>query len=125
MIWVILHFSSSLQKSHNVTSSVLKSANLSRVSSPNFPLLRNISTFLLQHITSAHDKTPTIHSTLGTMAYSVYNRPTRSARLTILWLLVTSVILMILYTLIRTRNERVKTFATKLVSGDTVEKGSD
>jgi hypothetical protein len=58
------------------------------------------------------------------MAYSVYSRPTRSARLTILWLLVTSVALMILYTLIRTRNERVKTFATKLVTGDTVEKGS-
>jgi hypothetical protein len=58
------------------------------------------------------------------MAYSIYNRPTRSARLTILWLLVTSVLLMILYTLIRTRNERVKTFATKIVTGDTVEKGS-
>jgi hypothetical protein len=56
------------------------------------------------------------------MAYSIYNRPARSARLTILWLLVTSVVLMILYTLIRTRNERVKTFATKLVTGDSVEK---
>jgi hypothetical protein len=31
---------------------------------------------------------------------------------------------MILYTLIRTRNERVKAFATKLVMGDTAENGS-
>jgi hypothetical protein len=31
---------------------------------------------------------------------------------------------MILYTLVRTRNERVKTFATKLVTGETVEKGN-
>ncbi len=59
------------------------------------------------------------------MAYSVYNRPTRSARLTILWLLVTSVVLMILYTLIRTRNEKVKTLATKIVVGDTVDQGSE
>lgn len=58
------------------------------------------------------------------MAYSIYNRPKRSARLTILWLLVTSVVLMILYALIRTRNQKVKTFATKLVTGDTVEEGS-
>lgn len=52
------------------------------------------------------------------MAYSVYNRPKRSARLTILWLLATSVTLLILYTLIRTRNEKVKNFTTKLWNVD-------
>jgi hypothetical protein len=59
------------------------------------------------------------------MAYSIYHRPARSARLTVLWALATSVILMILYVLVRMSDARAKTFATKLVTGEAVEKGTN
>jgi hypothetical protein len=53
------------------------------------------------------------------MAYSVYDRPSRSARVTILWLVVTSIVLTMFYFFLTTRNDKVKTFTTNLVIGET------